>query len=287
MEMTLPKISLVIPNLNCAGFIEDTIKSVLDQSYPNLELILSDGGSTDGSLDIVARYRDAFAHIISGPDTGQANAVNKGFALATGDVMGWINSDDVLMPGGLGIVGSLFALNPDLPWLTGKMTSIDENGQVLNSHRPRPVSHARFLAGDYQWIQQESTYWRRALWDRTGGGLDESLRLAVDGELWLRFSRHAGLVPVHEQIGAFRFRKGQRSEAMDAYHAEMLQVIDRERQQDVGTDDLTRQILEAPLSLRSRKEADLTFPNLRRHDPKSLKRPQLWRHKLRRRLHGV
>ncbi|MDP5218182.1 glycosyltransferase family 2 protein [Ruegeria sp. 2205SS24-7] len=287
MEMTLPKISLVIPNLNCAGFIEDTIKSILDQSYPNLELVLSDGGSTDGSLDIVERYSDAFAHVISGPDTGQANAVNKGFALCTGDVMGWINSDDVLMPGGLALVGSLFAGKPALDWITGKLSTIDERGQLLRSYNPRPVTHARFLAGDYQWVQQESTYWRRSLWERAGAGLDESLKLAVDGELWLRFSRHADLVPVHEKIGAFRFREGQRSEAMDAYHAEMLEVIAKERRQEATSDALTRQILDAPLLLRSRREAEGAFPALRRHDPKPLRGPQLWGHSLRRRLRSV
>lgn len=285
--MDMPKISLVIPNLNCAEFLEQTITSVLSQSYPNLELILSDGGSTDGSLDIVQRHRDAFAHIISEPDTGQANAVNKGFALATGEVMGWINSDDILMPGGLGLVGSLFSLKPDLDWLTGRITTIDEGGHVLHAHRPRPVSYQRFLAGDYQWIQQESTFWRQSLWNRAGGGLDESLKLAVDGELWLRFSRHAELVPVHERIGAFRFRKGQRSEAMDAYHAEMLRVIEAERQTPAIRDEITQRVLSQPLELRSQREAEDVFPELKQSDPKALKPRHLWTLNVMRWVRGI
>ncbi len=270
MKMTLPKISLVIPNLNCVEFIEDTITSILDQSYPNLELILSDGGSTDGSLDIVDRYSDAFDHVVSGPDTGQANAVNKGFALSTGDVMGWINSDDILRPGGLARVGSLFAQKPEIDWLTGKITSIDEDGKLLRSHRPRPLTYERILAGDYQWVQQESTYWRRSLWDVAGKGLNENMKLAVDGELWLRFARHSNLVPVNAQIGAFRFRKGQRSEAIDEYHAEMLRVIEQERRKQDATDDLIEQIVDAPLSLRSRQQAETEFPDISYRDPKSI-----------------
>ncbi len=275
----MPKISLVIPNLNCADFLEQTITSIVSQSYPNLELILSDGGSTDGSLDIVERYRGAFAHIISEPDTGQANAVNKGFSRATGEVMGWINSDDVLMSGGLGLVGSLFALKPKLDWVTGKLTTIDETGHVLASRRPRPISYQRLLAGDYQWVQQESTFWRRSLWDKAGGQLDERLSLAVDGELWLRFSRCAELIAVHDKIGAFRFRKGQRSEAMDAYHAEMLAVIAAEKQKADSADAVTKSIVAAPTILRSRSEADSTFPGLIDYDPKPLKHLSLWRHR--------
>lgn len=274
--MEIPKISLVIPNLNCAEFLEQTIVSVIEQSYPNLELILSDGGSTDGSLDIAERYRDAFAHIISEPDTGQANAVNKGFALATGDIMGWINSDDVLMPDGLATVGSIFGQHDSVNWLTGRITTIDEAGDILHSHRARCVSYPRFLAGDYQWVQQESTYWRRSLWDKAGGQLDESLKLAVDGELWMRFLRFSELVPVDARIGAFRFRKGQRSEAMDAYHAELLNVIERERLKPVQDNSLTRSVLGTSLALRSKKEADKEFPGLPKADPAKISRWRLW-----------
>ncbi|SHF08213.1 Glycosyl transferase family 2 [Ruegeria intermedia] len=283
----LPRISVVIPNLNCAEFLERTIRSVIDQNYPNLELILSDGGSTDGSLEIVEKYRNFFSAVLSEPDDGQAHAINRGFAVSTGEVMGWINSDDVLMPGGLSLVGSIFALNPSVEWLTGRVTCIDEVDQVLSVRRPRPVTHTRFLAADYQWIQQESTFWRRSLWDVAGGGLNQSLRLAVDGELWLRFSRHATMLSVHNQIGAFRFRSGQRSEDIEAYHAEMLEVIDAERATVVPQDDLVRRILDEPLKLRTRKEANATFPDLRKRDPAPFARPQLWKHRLLRRLHRI
>lgn len=283
----LPRISVVIPNLNCAEFLERTIRSVIDQNYPDLELILSDGGSTDGSLEIVERYRNFFSTVLSEPDDGQAHAINRGFAVSTGDVMGWINSDDVLLPGSLSLVGSIFAFNSSVEWLTGRVTCIDEADQVLSIHRPRLVTHTRFLAADYQWIQQESTFWRRSLWEVAGGRLNESLRLAVDGELWLRFSKHTTMLSVHDQIGAFRFRNGQRSEDIEAYHAEMLEVIDAERASVVPQDDLVRRILDEPLKLRTRKEAEATFPDLRKCDPKPFARPQLWKHRLMRKLHRI
>ncbi|WP_377193151.1 glycosyltransferase family 2 protein [Ruegeria meonggei] len=283
----LPMISVVIPNLNCADFLERTIKSVLEQEYPNLDLILADGGSTDSSMDIVARYRDAFSHVISEPDTGQANALNKGFALSRGEVMGWINSDDKLMPGGLSVVGSLFALNKDIEWLTGRMTCIDEQDNLLSIRRPKVVSRARFLAGDYQWVQQESTYWRRSLWECAGAKFDESLKLAVDGELWLRFSRHAELLPVHAQIGAFRFREGQRSEAMEEYNAEMLEAIRCERRLESNADELMRSILDMPVALRNRSEAEGSFPDLSAVDPQPLKRLDMWMHGVMRIFHGI
>ncbi|WP_170452956.1 glycosyltransferase family 2 protein [Ruegeria arenilitoris] len=273
--MKLPKISLIIPNLNCVEFIEEAIRSIVDQRYPNLELILSDGGSTDGSLKIVQRYSDEFTHVICGPDTGQANALNRGFALATGDVLGWVNSDDILRPGGLALVGSIFARRPDIDWLTGKISSINEDGKLLHVHRPRPVSYERFLAGDYQWIQQESTFWRRCLWDVAGKGLNEDLKLAVDGELWLRFLRHSKLTPVHAPIGAFRFRKGQRSEAIENYHHEMLKVIQLERQKIAHPKGVLAQVLQLPLELRSQNKTDMLFPDIRKYDAKPVKGLQL------------
>ncbi|WP_170428875.1 glycosyltransferase family 2 protein [Ruegeria arenilitoris] len=283
----LPAISVVIPNYNCSAFIERTIKSVLDQNYPKLDLILADGGSTDGSLEIAERYRDAFSHIISEPDTGQANALNKGFAKATGEVMGWINSDDMLMPGGLSLVGSLFALNTDVDWVTGRMTCLDEDDNIVTNICPKPISRARLLAGDYQWVQQESTYWRRSLWDKSGGHLDESLSLAVDGELWLRFSRYANLTSVRAQIGAFRFRNGQRSESMQAYHAEMLSAIVREHQLEHSTDDVIQAILATPAAVRTRSEAEGRFPGLAEKDPEPINRLKLMKHAVLRRLYGL
>ncbi|TMM52957.1 glycosyltransferase family 2 protein [Sulfitobacter sabulilitoris] len=267
-----PTISVVIPNLNCAGFLERTIRSVLAQAYPKLDLIMVDGGSTDGSLEIIERHRASFSHVIWGPDTGQANAINKGFAKATGQILSWINSDDMLMPGGLSKVGRIFAQYGDIDWIVGNSTIIDETDKIRMSPAPRPHSARRFLAGDYQWVQQESCYWRRSLWDKAGGALNEDLRLAVDGDLWLRFFAHARLIPVKTRLGAFRIRTGQRSEDIEAYHAEMLAAIERHRPALIqGMSAPIDRFRDLPLLVRSREEAEAQFPGLDADDPALLR----------------
>lgn len=263
----LPTISVVIPNLNCAAFLERTIQSVISQSYPHLELIMVDGGSTDGSLDIIEHYRKHFAQVIVGPDTGQANALNKGFAVSTGEVMCWINSDDMLMPGGLHAAGAIFAQHDHVSWILGNTTLIDEQDNIIRSSAPNPHSRIRFLAGAYQWIQQESVFWHRDLWNKAGRRLDESYRLAVDGELWLRFFEFERLYPVHAKLGSFRIRQGQRSADIEKYHAEMLQTIQHHRARlSSGYKQFFEQILSQPLVLRSRAEAESLGDRIKAED---------------------
>lgn len=226
---TDPKITVVIPNLNVGAFLEQTIQSVLEQDYPNLDLIVVDGGSTDNSIEIIERYRKHFSHVIIEPDKGQADALNKGFRRASGDILGWLNSDDIFMPGALKRVGRLFQRRKDVSWITGRLLNIDEEGGITHNGVVRPHSRIRFLSGDYQWIQQESTFWRKELWEKAGGTLDLSMKLAVDGELWFRFFQFAPLHSVNMEIGAFRIREGQRSGAIDVYHREMTTLIKRYR----------------------------------------------------------
>jgi len=224
----LPKITVVTPNFNCATFLEQTILSVLEQDYPNLEYIVVDGGSTDGSLEIIERYRSRLAHVVSEPDRGHADALNKGLRLGTGEVMCWINSDDLLLPGSLHCVGEIFASLPGVHWLTGQRNTIAEDGSHRPPHPLRRWNWLRFVCGDYRHIQQESTFWRRSLWDAAGGRLDESLSLANDFELWLRFFRLASLHTVDEPLGCFRFRQGQRSAASYAeYERECALALQR------------------------------------------------------------
>lgn len=198
-----PRITLVTPVWNSAKYIEQTIISVLSQGYPNLEYFIVDGGSTDGSMEIIRRYEKDLAGWISEPDGGMYNALNKGFAQGTGEVMGWISATDMLHPGGLAVTGSVFHDLPAVDWITGHPTGFVAEGMTIVARLPR-WSRYRFLAGANRYIQQESTFWRRRLWEKAGGRVDDSRRIAADFELWVRFFRHGQLYTVEALIGGFR-----------------------------------------------------------------------------------
>lgn len=223
------RISIVTPNFNGAAFIEETLKSVVGQNYPNLEFIVVDGASTDASLAIIRRYEAAVSALIVEPDRGHADALNKGFSKATGDILGWINSDDILLPGALSFIDRLFRARPGVDWATGRPASMDEESRINWIGPLRPWSRLRFLAGDNRWIQQESTFWRRSLWDRAGGALDLRYDVANDFDLWRRFFRHADLYTVDRHLGCFRVRAGQRSATFkDRYEEEARAILAEE-----------------------------------------------------------
>jgi glycosyltransferase involved in cell wall biosynthesis len=199
-----PKIALVTPVFNSARYLEPTIRSVLSQGYPNLEYVIADGGSTDGSLEIIRKYESQLHAWFSEPDRGMYDAINKGFARSAGEVMGWISATDLLHAGSLFVVGSVFRAFPEVEWITGRPTGFSDEGMAVETLRLRQWSRMRFLAGANRYIQQESTFWRRSLWDRAGGRVDDTRRSASDFELWVRFFRFAKLYPVDALIGGFR-----------------------------------------------------------------------------------
>jgi glycosyltransferase involved in cell wall biosynthesis len=202
--MTLPRISLVTPVYNSAKYIEQTIQSVLAQNYPNLEYFIMDGGSSDGTIDIIRKYQSQISGWHSEPDKGMYDALNKGFARTSGEVMGWISATDQLHTGGLAVVGSVFRDLPQVEWITGRPTGFNEEGMTTLVLDTPHWSRSRFLAGANRYIQQESTFWRRGLWERAGSRMDSSRRNGADFELWVRFFRHAKLYPVDGLIGGFR-----------------------------------------------------------------------------------
>jgi len=200
--------------------------SVLEQGYPNLEYVVIDGGSTDGSVGIIEERAARLAHWVSEPDGGHAHALNKGFSRTTGEIMGWLNADDVLHRGALRLLAQVFTELPAVEWLTGQASHLDDQGAVVEVRPPRAWSRMGFLSGDYRWIQQECTYWRRGLWERAGGRLAEEYRLACDFELWVRFFRRAALQSTTGLIGGFRFHARQRTaDQMQAYEAEAGRII--------------------------------------------------------------
>jgi len=199
-----PKISLVTAVYNGEKYLEATIRSILGQGYPNLEYILVDGGSTDGTVEIIRRYEKQVTCWFRQEGTGVYAALNQGFARSTGEIMGWLNSSDMLHVDGLFVVGSVFAALREVEWITGRPTGFGTNGMGVRIGEVPHWSRYRFLAGANVFIQQESTYWRRGLWERAGGALSTEFRAEGDFELWTRFFRFAKLYSVDALIAGYR-----------------------------------------------------------------------------------
>ena len=220
-----PKISIVTPSFNQAAYLEQTILSVLDQNYPNLEYFIIDGGSTDDSVDIIQKYSDRLTYWTSEPDTGMYHALQKGMARTTGDIMGWLNSDDMLHKNALYNVAEILSL-PGVNWIQGQPSHFDEQGRTVNVFPSAPWSKYRYLMQDYEWIQQESTYWTRDLWESAGGYISTEYKYAGDMELWNRFFRHEKLYTPACLIGGFRVRQKEQAslEGMDTYRQEAISI---------------------------------------------------------------
>jgi len=224
-----PKISVVTPSYNQAQFLEDTIQSILSQNYPNLEYIIIDGGSTDGSLDIIKKYAHHLHYWCSEPDAGQYDAINKGFKHATGEVMAWLNSDDMYFPWTLKTVASIMSELSEVEWLTTlQVGGCDWHSFSRGFDTIAGYSKEAFLNGCYlsmHFIQQESTFWRRSLWQRVGNQVPTKFNLAGDFALWASFFHHAELYGTTSPLGCFRRQNNQKSRQMEQYLAEAKQAL--------------------------------------------------------------
>ena len=221
-----PKISIVTPSFNQAQFLEATIESVLTQNYPNLEYIIIDGGSTDGSIEIIKKYESHLHFWCSEKDKGQYDAINKGFAHSTGEIMAWLNSDDMYCPWSLKTVASIMSELSQVEWLTTlQLGGWDWHGFSKGFQLIRGYSKEAFLDGCYVpwsekgigWIQQESTFWRRSLWEKVGEKISTELNLAGDFDLWSRFFGYADLYGVSSPLAGFRFQENQKSSQQQTY----------------------------------------------------------------------
>jgi glycosyltransferase involved in cell wall biosynthesis len=199
--MPLPKISIVTPSYNQARFVVWTARSVFLQRYPNLEYILMDGGSNDGSMDALAPYADRFAYITSARDKGQADAVYRGFERCTGEIMAYLNSDDMLAPGCLDFVARFFAENPDADVVYSHRITVDAANKAIWYWMLPP--HSNYYMRRWDLIPQETCFWRRRMFERHGN-VDPTFRFALDYDLFSRFMRDGKLVRVNRFLGVFR-----------------------------------------------------------------------------------
>lgn len=197
------RISIVTPSFNQGAFIERTIRSVLDQGYPDLEYVVQDGGSDDGTREVLDRYAARLTRVSSGPDGGQADAINRGFDGSTGEVMAYLNSDDILLPGSLAYVVRFLASHPEVDAVYGHRVVIDAADRDIGMWVLPP--HRNWVVRVQDFIPQETLFWRRRSWEQVGGSFDTNLYYAMDWDLLLRFVR-AGLrlVRLPRFLGAFR-----------------------------------------------------------------------------------
>ncbi len=226
-----PVISVITPVLNCVGYLERCIDSVLSQNYKNLEFIILDGGSTDGTLAIIRRYEKHLTFWKSSPDRGPYAAVQEGFQRSTGEIMTWINADDALAPYSLHLVACLLSASTKIAWVTGQDCIFTEDSEIELAP-PISINGINYFNDgfDEPFIQQEGTFWRRDLWNRAGATLDLSLDLAADMELWTRFFTHEKLFVTSVPLGIFQRRDDQRSALFRArYIQEAYSVIQRIR----------------------------------------------------------
>ena len=210
--MSETHISLVTCSFGQARFLDATLRSVLDQNYRNLEYIVIDGGSTDGSIDIIRRHEGRLAYWVSENDAGQTDALAKGFAKSTGEVMGWLCSDDLSIPGALHRIGRFFEDHPEVDAVYGDALWIDADGVCLRAKKE--MAFDRFsLMFDHNYIAQPSMFWRRGLYERVGG-LDRNFNLAMDSDLWEKFSRVARIHHVPEYWSCMRYYPEQKTQAL-------------------------------------------------------------------------
>jgi len=220
-------VSIVTPSLNQAPFLEETIRSVLEQNYPEIEYFIIDGGSTDGSQEIIQRYTHRLAGWVSEPDKGQTDAINKGFARATGDVLAWLNSDDTYEPGAVRQAMDLLGQHPQISMIYGDCNYIDETGRVIGRFRAAQTDYRRLRQG-YVHIPQQASFFRADL-VRQVGQLDPTFYFAMDYDLWVRLAKIAPPLYVPYLWANFRLHRDAKTiTADDRCWPEMLRVHQRD-----------------------------------------------------------
>ncbi len=241
--VTEPLVSIVTPSFNQAAFIEETIRSVLEQDYPHIEYIVIDGGSTDGSVDIIRRYADRLAYWVSERDAGQSDAINKGLRRANGEILAWLNSDDYYVPHAISTAVEFLVQHPDLGMAYGDVDGIDADGHLFKLS----------VGGAYDWrrqllqqmfVPQPAAFWRRRVTDRLGY-LRTDLHYGMDWDLWLRLGRCYSVGYIERTLARFRITNVNKTTAhADRFVTDAIRVLD----------DLYA-VLDLPADIRALKDA--------------------------------
>jgi glycosyltransferase involved in cell wall biosynthesis len=225
--MTL--VSIITPSYNQAPYLEQTIQSVLEQDYPHIEYIVVDGGSTDDSVEVIKRYADRLAYWISEKDSGQAEAINKGFARANGEILAWLNSDDYYMRNTIPVAVRCFEQNPDVVMAYGDMLAVDGEGQTLNVLRYKQLSLADLLC--FQIIGQPSVLFRRSALENVGW-LDPTFHFMLDHHLWIRLAQQGRILHVPQVWSAARYHPQAKNRARAAeFGREAFRVLEWAKQE--------------------------------------------------------
>jgi GT2 family glycosyltransferase len=209
--MTL--VSIITPSYNQASYLEQTLRSVLGQDYPDIEYIVIDGASTDGSVEIIRKYADRLAYWVSEKDHGQAGAINKGFARAHGEIVAWLNSDDYYLPGAVAAAVKVFDENPEVALVYADMLAVDAQGQTTNELKYQQLSLEDLLC--FQIIGQPAVFMRRSALEKTGG-LDSTFHFLLDHLLWIRIAQQGKLIHVDQTWAAARYHAEAKNRAKAA-----------------------------------------------------------------------
>ena len=202
-DSNYPKISIVTPSYNQEQFLERTILSVLNQNYPNLEYIIIDGGSTDGSADIIKKYKKYLAYWVSEKDRGQSYAINKGFKKSSGEILAWLNSDDTYLPNTFQFIANYFRQHCVVDMLYGRCNIIDKDDKILKEAKVLPFNLTDYVYGLFT-IAQQSVFWKRNIFFKAGM-LNENIYTCMDAELWINFAKNkANIVYTDKFLANFR-----------------------------------------------------------------------------------
>jgi glycosyltransferase involved in cell wall biosynthesis len=222
-----PKVSIVMPSFNQGHFLETSIRSVLAQDYPNIEYILVDGGSKDDSLEIIQRYQSHFTWWVSEKDKGHADALNKGFSHATGEILAWLNSDDTYFPGAVSEAVAFLQEHPEVGMVYADADLIDDDGNTIGKFAAKQTDYTRLLRGSVH-IPQATTFFRADLW-RQVGPLDLSLFFSFDYDLWVRLAKVSQIRYLPRRWACFRMHNlGKSVKNDDLCYPDMLAVQRRE-----------------------------------------------------------